>query len=85
VGQVFNIGSTQEVTIQQLAERVIALTGSHSTIEFVPYDQAYSPGFEDMRRRVPDLSKIQGLIGYIPRYSLDDILKRVIAHENENL
>ena len=83
-GQVFNIGSTEEVTIRQLAERVIALTGCASTIQYVPYDEAYAPGFEDMRRRVPDLSKLHRLIGYAPRCSLDHILGRVIEYERAN-
>jgi UDP-glucose 4-epimerase len=81
VGQVFNIGSTEEITIGQLAERVLALTGSRSPITYVPYDDAYAPGFEDMRRRVPSIEKIQSLIGYAPRYSLDETLQRVIAYE----
>jgi UDP-glucose 4-epimerase len=81
VGQVFNIGATQEVTVLELAERVIALTESRSEIRFIPYEDAYAPGFEDMRRRVPSLEKIQKVIGYSPRFSLDDILRRVINHE----
>ena len=81
VGQVFNIGSTEEVTILELAHKVLALTGSPSAVEMVPYDQAYAPGFEDMRRRVPDLGKIGRLIGYAPRYGLEDILRRVVAYE----
>jgi UDP-glucose 4-epimerase len=85
VGKVFNVGSTEEVTIRQLAERVIALTGSKSEIVYVPYDMAYAPGFEDMRRRVPSLEKIAGLIGYAPRHSLDDTLRRVIAYEREQM
>ncbi|NJD58973.1 MAG: nucleoside-diphosphate sugar epimerase [Anaerolineales bacterium] len=83
IGQVFNIGSTEEVTIRQLAERVINATGSSSEIAYVPYEEAYAPGFEDMRRRVPDLSKIHGLIGYEPQFTLDDILRRVILYERE--
>jgi len=79
VGEVFNLGSTEEVTILELARRVIALTGSRSQIVFVPYDEAYEPGFEDMRRRVPDLSRAATLIGYRPRYTLDDTLRRIIA------
>jgi UDP-glucose 4-epimerase len=79
VGEVFNLGSTEEVTILELARRVIALTGSRSQIVFVPYDEAYEPGFEDMRRRVPDLSRAAALIGYRPRYTLDDSLRRIIA------
>jgi UDP-glucose 4-epimerase len=85
VGQVFNIGSSQEVTIRELAERVIAATGSQSKIIYVPYEEAYAPGFEDMRRRVPDLSKIHQLIGYEAQYSLEDTLRRVILYEREQL
>lgn len=84
VGQVFNIGSTEEITIQALAQRVIDLTGSSSPITFVPYDEAYAPGFEDMQRRVPSIDKISGLIGYHPRYTLDETLKRVIAYERSD-
>ncbi len=81
VGQVYNIGNTEEVTIVDLATRIIQLSGSQSTIQFIPYDQAYEPGFEDMRRRVPSIDKIHKLIGFQPRCSLDDILKRVIEYE----
>lgn len=81
VGQVFNVGNTEEITIRRLAERIIQLTGSRSSIEYVPYDEAYAPGFEDMRRRVPELEKISALIGYQPRYSLDETLQRVITYE----
>jgi len=85
VGQVFNVGSTEEVTIRQLAEKVLSLTDSKSEIVYVPYEQAYAPGFEDMRRRVPSLEKVNQLIGYVPRYSLDDTLRRVIAYEREEM
>jgi UDP-glucose 4-epimerase len=78
VGEVFNIGSDEEVTIRALAERVKALTESRSEIVNVPYEQAYGEGFEDMPRRVPDLAKIGGLIGYRPTRSLDQILQSVI-------
>ena len=78
VGEVFNIGNSQEISIMALAERVRALTGSRSTIVTIPYDQAYESGFEDMPRRVPDLSKIGALIGYAPRTDLDAILADVI-------
>jgi len=81
INQVFNIGSTQEVSIEQLARRVIELTESRSEIRYVPYDQAYAPGFEDMRRRVPSIDKIHQLLGFQPRYSLDDTLQRVIEYE----
>ena len=79
VGEVFNIGSSEEVTIRTLAERVRALSGSQSEIVCVPYEQAYGEGFEDMPRRVPDISKIGSLIGYRPTRSLDQILESVIA------
>jgi len=78
VGEVFNVGSREEVTIQSLADRVLALTGSSSEIVHVPYEQAYGEGFEDMPRRVPDVSKIQNLIGYRPSKTLDEILADVI-------
>jgi UDP-glucose 4-epimerase len=78
VGEVFNIGNDQEISIMALAERVRALTGGRSSILTIPYDQAYESGFEDMPRRVPDLSKIRALIGYEARTDLDAILADVI-------
>lgn len=78
VGQVFNIGSNEEVTILELAERVKELTGSDSEVVFVPYDEAYEEGFEDMPRRVPDISKVNSLVGFRPEMSLDGILQSVI-------
>ena len=80
-GQIFNIGSTEEITIRGLAERVKALTGSASPIVTVPYDQAYEVGFEDMPRRVPDIAKIHNQIGFQPRTSLDAIIESVIAYQ----
>jgi UDP-glucose 4-epimerase len=80
IGQVINIGNIQEVTIRQLAERVRELAGSTSSIKLVPYDEAYESGFEDMPRRVPDLSKAEKMIGYKPRHTLDDILVQVIDY-----
>lgn len=80
VGEVYNIGSDQEVTIIELAEKIKELAGSTSEMVFVPYSEAYEEGFEDMMRRVPDLAKIRNLIGYEPRYSLDQILTSVIDH-----
>ena len=76
-GQVFNVGGTESVTIQALAERVRDLVGSQSEIVHVPYEEAYAPGFEDMTRRVPDVARIRGLIGWEPRIPLDEILQRV--------
>ena len=77
-GEVFNVGSQEEVTIEELAKRVIRLTGSASVIERIPYEQAYEEGFEDMPRRVPDISKIQALIGFRPTMPLDDIILSVM-------
>jgi UDP-glucose 4-epimerase len=84
IGEVINIGNPQEVTIRDLAERVRTLTRSQSTITFVPYDEAYESGFEDMPRRLPDLTKVTGLIGYKPRNTLDDILASVIEYFERN-
>jgi UDP-glucose 4-epimerase len=80
IGQVINIGNVEEVTMHALAERVRTLAGSSSTIRLIPYDEAYESGFEDMPRRLPDLSKIRTMIGYEPRFSLDDILVHVIEY-----
>ena len=79
VGQVFNIGNGKEISIGELAARIKAMTNSASPIVKIPYDQAYEAGFEDMPRRVPDISKIRALIGYEPTVELDEILTRVIA------
>ncbi|HEX8559463.1 MAG TPA: GDP-mannose 4,6-dehydratase [Pyrinomonadaceae bacterium] len=80
VGQVFNIGSNEEVSIMQLAERVKELAGSKSEIVTVPYDEAYEEGFEDMPRRVPDISKVGALVGFRPTVSLEQILQSVIEY-----
>ena len=85
VGQVFNIGSTVEISINALAELIIVLTGSRSPIMRVPYDEAYAPGFEDMRRRVPSIDKIQHLTGYQPRCALEDTLRKVIDYERRRI
>src|SRR6266566_1373144 len=77
VGQVFNIGGCVETTIQGLAERILRVTGSASTITTVPYETAYGPGFEDMQRRVPDISRISTLIGWKPSITLDETLMAV--------
>ncbi len=77
VGKVFNIGSNEEVSIMELAERVKLAADSDSDIRLIPYDQAYAPGFEDMRRRVPDTSRIRNLCGWQPRLSLDETLARM--------
>ncbi len=80
-GEVFNVGSTEEITIRGLAERVIEATGSASKIVAVPYDVAYAKGFEDMHRRIPDTSKIEAALGWKAQNSLDEILRDVIAFE----
>ena len=80
IGQVFNIGNKEEVTILKLAEIVKSLTGSASPIEFVPYDKAYEEGFEDMPRRVPDLTKVSQLVGYEPKVQLNEIITKVIDY-----
>lgn len=80
-GQLFNIGSGEEVSILELAERVKRMTNSRSEIALVPYDQAYEPGFEDMQRRLPDTKRLCDLIGWKPTRNLDAILGSVIEYE----
>ena len=77
IGEVVNIGNTEEVTIEGLADRVKQRTGSRSSIEYIPYDKAYEPGFEDMMRRVPCVDKLEALTGFRPRTSLNEIIDRV--------
>ena len=77
-GHVFNLGSNEETTIEDLAKRVIALTGSKSTIQFIPYEQAYGQQFDDLPRRVPKLDRIREAIGFAPKWSLDEIIKSVV-------
>ena len=78
-GQIFNIGSTEEVTILELARCVIATVGAKSAIEFLPYDQAYAPGFDDMRRRKPVVAKLERVTGFRPETSLPEIIRRTVA------
>lgn len=87
-GEVLNIGSPEEVSMNELAERTRELTGSDSEIVHVPYEEVYGAGFEDMRRRTPDISRLRAMIGYEPTFSTDDILKSVIEyyrHDEETL
>jgi UDP-glucose 4-epimerase len=77
-GEVFNVGSTEEVSIRDLAERVIRISGSSSGIRYVPYEEAYADGFEDMRRRVPDISRIGSLTGWSPKRTLDEIIAEMV-------
>lgn len=81
VGEIFNIGGEEEISINALADRIIAVTGSSSPLRHIPYDDAYQEGFEDMQRRVPDITKIKNLLGYTNTHSLDDILSRVAEYE----
>ncbi len=78
-GKVFNLGSTEQTTISQLAERVITATGSASTIAKVPYEEAYGDGYEDMQRRIPDCTRANRQIGFAPTRTLDDIIAAVVA------
>jgi len=84
VGQVFNVGNTGEISIRHLAERILAITGSPSPIVTIPYEEAYDPGFEDMPRRVPDLSKLSAAIGYQPKVQLNEIIQRVVDSQRES-
>ena len=83
IGEVINIGNTEEVTIANLAQTVKTRTGSTSEIAYVPYDQAYEPGFEDMMRRVPSVEKLHALTGFRPQTKLADIIDRVSSHLRE--
>ena len=85
VGEVFNIGSTQEISIFQLAERIIKLSNSHSKINFIPYEKAYAPGFEDMQRRVPNIDKLYNLTAFQPKFTLDDSLKGIITYQESQI
>ena len=84
-GQVINIGNAEEITIKQLAEKAIALTGSKSEIRYIPYEEAYGEGFEDMRRRVPSLEKAKRLVGYEPTRTLDEIIHDVAKQFQDEL
>ena len=80
VGEIFNVGSEEEISINELARMVKKLTKSSSSIEHLPYEKAYEKGFEDMRRRAPDLSKLRTLIGFSPRVSLEETLLKIIDY-----
>lgn len=84
VGEVFNVGSQEEVSIDSLAKEIIKITKSKSKIEHIPYEKAYEQGFEDMQRRVPDISKINNLIGFKPTYALTDIIKDIVSYIGNN-
>jgi UDP-glucose 4-epimerase len=84
-GEIFNVGSDEPVTMQELAERVRGVTESSSPITMTPYEQAYGPGFEDVRYRVPDITKLRTLTGYTPTLGLDEILIRVVEYSRQRL
>ncbi len=79
VGQIFNVGGTERITIEDLAKKIKQMTNSQSEIVYIPYDEAYAEGFEDMLHRMPDISKLQRYIGFVPNTPLDTMLKDVIA------
>jgi len=85
VGSVFNVGSTEEISILEVAKRIVELTGSKSQIQLIPYDRAYAPGFEDMRRRVPNTEKIHKLINWKPTVSLSKIIASIAEEEKRKL
>lgn len=84
-GEIYNVGNTHHIAMLELADRIIEMTGSSSSVELVPYEDAYGPGFEDMRHRVPDIQKIGVALGWAPERDLDAILTDVIAHERSAL
>ena len=83
IGEVFNVGNNQQITIMELAKKVIELTGSTSAIEKIAYENAYPEGFEDMQRRVPDISKIEQVLGWSPEINLDQIIKDIAAFNSK--
>jgi UDP-glucose 4-epimerase len=85
-GEVYNIGSVEEISVLELAQKIKAMTSSQSRIVFIPYEKAYEEGFEDMMRRVPDITKINRLNGYAPAATLDEMLLDTIRyHEHHDL
>ena len=79
-GQIFNVGNDKEITIEDLAKTIKEMTNSNSKIEYISYEDAYEEGFEDMMKRIPDLTKIKDAVGYQPKFNLDEILKRIINY-----
>ena len=80
IGEIFNIGNDEEISILDLAKKIKKMTNSKSSIEFIPYDKAYETGFEDMQRRLPDLTKINKFIGYKPKIKLNEMLQKIINY-----
>jgi UDP-glucose 4-epimerase len=84
VGQIFNVGSAEEISIRELAMLVKTMTGSASPIQYIPYDEAYEEGFEDMHRRVPDISRIRNLLNFQPSHDICQIVQSVIRYFDEH-
>lgn len=84
-GEIFNLGNSEEISMTDLARRVIDMTESSSQISYVPYTEAYGPGFEDMQRRIPDISKAEKWLNYRPKFGLGDILRDVVAFERHQI
>src|SRR5206468_2397371 len=85
VGEIFNLGNTQEVSMNQLAAKIIADSGSNSKIKHIPYVEAYGEGFEDMERRIPNINKAAEWFGFAPRHSLDQIIASVVKEKRTEL
>jgi len=83
IGEVFNVGNNQQISIMELAKKVIEITGSNSSIEKIAYEKAYPEGFEDMHRRVPDISKIKRVLGWTPEINLDQVIKDIAAFNSK--
>jgi UDP-glucose 4-epimerase len=83
IGEVFNVGNNSQISIVDLAKKVIEITGSKSSVEKIAYEKAYPEGFEDMQRRVPDISKIKQVLGWEPKINLDQIIKDIAAFNSK--
>ena len=83
IGEVFNVGNNQQISIMELAKKVIEITGSRSSVEKIAYEEAYPAGFEDMQRRVPDISKIKRVLGWAPEINLDQVIKDIAAYSSK--
>jgi UDP-glucose 4-epimerase len=83
VGEVYNVGSEEEVSIVELAERILKATGSSSELRFIPYGEVYGDQYEDMLKRSPDTTKIRNALGWVPEHDLDSIISRTVAYANQ--
>ena len=85
IGEIFNVGSQEEITIKNLAKKIKKISKSKSKIVYIPYKEVFGVGFEDVKRRVPDVSKLKRILGFIPNTKLDIILEEVIDYEKEQV